>query len=107
MTIGSVYRTQKHTDHFVSALEEVLDGTVDENKEMYILGDFNCDMLARHKSKITKDVIGATSDVHLEQLINEPTRITPTSSTALDLIFTSHPERIIQQDVLQTTPCHL
>ncbi len=98
--IGSVYRTQLHKDAFIESFRDVLDLVSDEDKEIYILGDFNCDILTKTRSKVTKDLLSITSDVHLEQIIQEPTRITSTSESAIDLVFTSHTNRVIQKGVL-------
>lgn len=54
---------------------------------MYILGDFNCDVIAKSVSKTTKDLLAITSDVHL---VHEATCITPTLATVLHLVFFSH-----------------
>ena len=35
-----------------------------------------------------------TAEIGLEQLINEPIRITPSTSTLIDLIFTNRPENV-------------
>ena len=58
-----------------------------QEKECFILGDFNCNMLKKYalSSKI-KDLCSSLS---LKQLIEEPTRTTPHSSTLLDLIMTN------------------
>ncbi len=71
-----------------------------ENKEIYLFGDFNCDILVKVKKPITKQLLEVCKDALLEQVINGPTRITEHSKTALDLIFTSHAERVIQTGVL-------
>lgn len=40
--------------------------------------------------------------INLTQLITEPTRVTEPSSSQLDLIFVSHPDRIIKSGVLSS-----
>jgi hypothetical protein len=58
-----------------------------ENVEYYILGDLNCDLGASvldHNSRSLTDI----ADLYgMHQLINEPTRITESSSTIIDHIF--------------------
>ena len=43
-----------------------------------------------------KALLNITDIYGLEQLINEPTRITPTTSTLIDLIFTNRPENVVR-----------
>ena len=52
-----------------------------------IMGDFNCDMLL-HDSKCVK-LEDMMSDYGLLQMVREPTRVTQTSRTQIDLMFTT------------------
>ncbi len=56
-----------------------------EKKEIYLLNDFNCDILVKAKKPITKQLLEVCKYALLEQMINEQTRITEHSKTALDL----------------------
>ena len=64
--------------------ENVIDKTDAENKELYLLGNVNCNLLpeasAHNSSYLTNifDIYG------LSQLITEPTRVTPVSMTLID-----------------------
>ncbi len=51
-----------------------------------------------HKKKISELCIGNL----LTQLVKEPTRVTATSSTDIDLIFVTNSEKIIQHGVIKT-----
>ena len=42
----------------------------------------------------TQALLNITDIYNLKQLINEPTRVTPVSSTLIDVIFTSHPDNV-------------
>ena len=74
------------TDQLCGYLKEC-DSKLPQIKEVFICGDFNCNMMSRYalSSKI-KDLCSSLS---LKQLIEEPTRVTPHSSTLLDLIMTN------------------
>ena len=74
------------TDQLCAYLKEC-DSKLPRIKEVFICGDFNCNMMSRYalSSKI-KDLCSSLS---LKQLIEEPTRVTPHSSTLLDLIMTN------------------
>ena len=72
-------------DRFEKFLQEI----DNENKEMIITGDSNCDMLCNDNNnpsiKKLKDVI----DIYqLQQHIDNPTRITTSTKTLIDLILT-------------------
>ena len=72
-------------------------------QECYILGDFNTDVLAE-RNVLKNDFENFLRIFDLKQVIIEPTRITDTSETAIDLICTSDVENISQSGVL---PCKL
>ena len=67
-----------------------------EGKEYYIISDLNCNMLPTSCSNInTQTLLNITDIYNLKQLISESTRITPSSSTLIDVIFASHPNNIL------------
>ncbi len=96
--VGCLYRPEYHKEVFTDALDETISQMQDKNKEIYLLGDFNRDILVKVKKPITKQLLEVCKVALLEQMINEPTRITEHSKTAV--IFTSHPEHIIQTGLL-------
>ena len=57
-----------------------------------VLGEFNCNMLQRlpQTSKLKSILV----QHQMSQQIKDPTQITETSSSLLDLITTTHPEKI-------------
>ena len=57
------------------------------------MGDINCDLLSDNNANV--NALLNVSDVYgLKQLITEPTRVTPSSSSLIDLIFTNHPDLV-------------
>ena len=75
-------------ESFVGKLDAV-------GKEYYLMGDFNCNMLSSSRNNVnTQALLNITDIYNLKQLINEPTRVTPVSSTLIDVIFTSHPDNV-------------
>ena len=76
----------------------LIDKVDSEQKDFYLLGDLNCNMHngSNHNSSTLSNIL----DIYgLSQLISEPTRITPTSSTLIDLWITSSPEKISKAGV--------
>lgn len=63
----------------------------DTNKERILLGDFNINWSDKAKRKDLKRVM---SNFDFQQVVEGPTRITNSSETLIDLVFTNRPERI-------------
>ena len=85
---------------FFVSLKEVLSSCTNLfRQECYILGDFNTDILAE-KSVLKKDFENFLRIFDLKQIITEPTRVTDTSETAIDLICTSDVANVSQSGVL-------
>ena len=66
--------------------------------EIFLLGDFNVDFMpdANNTNKL-KDIFATYG---LEQLLNEPTRVTSNSSTLIDLCVTNTATKIVNSGVL-------
>ena len=56
----------------------------DENKELHILGDLNCNLLNTVSDQPTKTLKAILEIYQLSQLITEATRITNISCTLID-----------------------
>ena len=80
--------------HFLHAFEKMIGLIDDENKELHILGDLNCDMLKSVSDQPTKTLKTIYEAYQLSQLITEGTRITNRSCTVIDHYVTSMPEKI-------------
>jgi len=62
-----------------------------ENKELLIIGDFNCNYLDKKHSSDLKEQLSLNG---LIQVIKQPTRTTDTCETLIDLLFTNKPEHL-------------
>lgn len=62
-------------------------------KEVILMSDFNINWEHKSSKKALKQI---TDRFDLTQLVKGPTRITSTSSTQIDLVFSNKPERVIQ-----------
>jgi hypothetical protein len=71
-----------------------------ENKELLLMGDLNCDVSKFPPDAHTRRLQFLSCVYQLEQLINEPTRVTRTSATLIDLIFTNKKENIAKSGVI-------
>lgn len=60
--------------------------------EMLLMGDFNIDLKTRTNHKWRNQ----TNLFDLTQLVTEPIRITETTATLIDQVYTTHPQNIVQ-----------
>ena len=79
--VVSVYRPPDSTSEFFVEFEKMIKLIDDENKEMHILGDLNCNLLNNDSDQPTKILKSILETYQLSQLITEATRITNTSCT--------------------------
>lgn len=93
--IGCVYRHPKAPMAAFDYIQDIFKVLCLKNKTLYILGDFNDNLLAKD-NKMTKLI----KNSKLTQLVNKPTRVTPTSSTLLDLVITNKPSAVLSCDVV-------
>ena len=72
-------------DLFINNLLEIPGKICNENKTAYLIGDYNIDLLKFGSHKKTNDF---TDNVISQGFV--PTRITATSATLIDHIFSNH-----------------
>ena len=60
-----------------------------ENKPTILMGDINIDIMSDKKDKLQESWISLTTNIQLNQIIKEPTRVTNTSETLIDHIYVS------------------
>ena len=91
--ITTWYRPPNSSVDLFSHLDLLLTKLGTENIEHYLMGDINCDLLS--ESNANANALLNVSDVYgLRQLITEPTRVTPSSSSLIDLIFTNQTDLV-------------
>ena len=94
---GNVYRHPHYNfDEFFKYLESCLSTIAKENKEVYICGDFNFDLLKIDTDYFTQHFFNLLCSYGLLPLILQPTRVTESSATIIDNIFSNN----IQDDII-------
>ena len=93
--VNTTYRPPRHgkdieqITNLCSYFEKCFQSLPGKNSEIFILGDLNCNLLKRNTlCTILKEFMASS---HLSQLIRTPTRVTPSSSTLIDIIMTNSP----------------
>ena len=88
--VGSIYRPpatnlRDSNQHLI----EIITKFRRENKLAYLLGDFNVDLLKSNQHDLTSEFYETMLSHSFLPLITKPTRVTETSSTLIDNIFTN------------------
>ena len=73
------------------------------NKDIYILGDLNCDV-SKPNDAVSQILINFCTAFNLTQMVKQPTRITETSTTLIDVIMASNTDLVRDVKVL---PCSI
>ena len=86
-----IYRPPNSAKCILEDLSDVLEQAASERKELMIMGDLNCNILAPNAT--TKHLTAIMEEHQLSQLISKPTRVTNQSQTLndIDLCFVSAP----------------
>ncbi len=92
IVIGNIYRPPgQNIADFNQYIDTLLNKiTKHENKILYIMGDFNINLLNDDIHSPTSEFIDTLSSYSLYPSITRPTRITSTSATLIDNIFTNN-----------------
>ena len=88
--VGIIYRPPNYdnVDTFVDKFDECLSKISQENKEVYLMGDYNINLLDTANNHTLK-FISSLSSYAFQSHINKPTRISCTSRTLIDNIFSN------------------
>ena len=87
--VGAIYRAHTSIDIFNTDVNHVLQILSTENKNYYLLGDFNIDLLKDETHRPTSEFLDLIYSYYLVPTILKPTRITETSATIIDNIMTN------------------
>ena len=93
--VATWYRPPDSPISIFSPFETLIGKLDSENIEYFLMGDLNCDMIATRYDNNTCKLMNITDIYGLQQLITEPTRITPTSATLIDVIYTNCPDKVV------------
>ncbi|CAB3993279.1 Hypothetical predicted protein [Paramuricea clavata] len=102
--IGTLYRPPNGSKFlpkdFPAYFDDMLTSVAAENKEVILMGDINCNFLKKSNDADIKSIIDVNG---LEQMVKDPTRITPESSTLIDVICTNKPQNISKVEVISAS----
>jgi len=101
IVVGVVYRSHTSIDHFVTDIDPTFKKLNSEKKKIYIMGDFNIDLLKVDIHKPTHNYLDLIYSYSIMPTIYKPTRITESTATIIDNILTND-ENIIESTILIT-----
>ena len=78
-------------------MENTIEQAILEDKEVIILGDLNFNLLQDNSN--SKSWTRTFNSLHLKQIIDQPTRVTDTSETLIDHVYTDVPGNITEHTV--------
>ena len=87
---------------YTKCIEDILSAISLENKLSYIMGDFNINILNSHSHQPTNEFINLMTSNSLYPLISKPTRITSSTATLIDNIFTNNLDLTMNGNILYT-----
>jgi len=94
--ICSIYRPSSSKVNYWKLIGESINQANDTGLNFFILGDLNIDW----HSAPSQHLLNIIHLYQLHQLVKEPTRVTNTTSTCLDLILTQSPQLVTHCEVL-------
>ena len=98
--VSTWYKPPNSAQGVFRYFESLVDKVDSEQKDFYLLGDLNCNMLDGSNNHNSSTLTNIPDIYGLSQLISEPTRITPTSRALTDLCITSSPEKVSSSGVI-------
>ena len=102
-TTGVVYRPPgQDLDEFNTDFSQLISSLTKKNNDVFILGDFNIDLLKVHDHSLTSNFFDIMSSNHFLPSITKPTRITSNTSTLIDNILSNCISKMIDSFIIVT-----
>ena len=98
--VSTWYRPPHSSPDLFSSFEEIIAKIDVENYDFYLLSDLNVNLLPGAIDRNSSHLHNIIDIYGLNQMINEPTRVTETSKTLIDLCLTNCPEKISKSGVI-------
>ena len=94
--VGNIYRPPNSSIQWNANFEDCMENVLREDKEIYLMGDINRDLLNNQIKTAWTDYM---EPFGLTQLVSEATRVTSDSRTLIDHIYSNCPENVTSLDV--------
>ena len=87
---GIVYRQHNNADQFLDYLSDSLEYFSNHNNNIYLMGDFNIDLLKYENCKYSQTLLQCMQSFSMLPTTDKPTRVYGSSATLTDNIFTNN-----------------
>mgnify|MGYP002803522946 FL=1 len=98
--ITTVYCPPSSNNNFMDDLENYLHVLDSQNKEMILTGVLNCDLSLSILQSHSRRLIDILELFQMKQVIADPTRITSTTASLLDIVATNRPDKVKESGVI-------
>ena len=92
---GIIYRQHNSPEGFQQYFDETCEKYAVQGKPVYIMGDFNIDLLKAETSNFSHDFLLSLQSYYLLPTIDKPTRVHNYSATLIDNILITKPQQCI------------
>ena len=105
---GTIYRPPGQSiPSFLGILNVILESVNKENKDVFLVGDFNIDLMNSFSSALVNEFLDILMINSMYPLIHFPTRTTQNTSSLLDNIFTNKLEHVLSGVLVADISDHL
>lgn len=87
ITCGTIYRQHNSPECFQAYFDEALERFSESDETVYIMGDFNINLLNAETCNFTKEFLLTLQSYSFIPMIDKPTRVYSNSATLIDNIF--------------------
>ena len=91
---GIIYPQHNSPYYFLTCLDKTIEKMVSDDKDVYIMGDFNIDLLKCESSQISQDFLLSLRSCYLIPTVDKPVRVHRTA-TLIDNIFVNNPDQLV------------
>ena len=95
---GIVYRKRNIPQRFQEYFDETVEKLIASNKSVYIMGDFNINLLHAESSRYAQEFLLSLQSFSFTPIIDKPTRVHNNSATLIDNILTNKVDANITSD---------
>ena len=92
---GIIYRQHNSPQRFQQYFDETCEKYAVLGKPVYIMGDFNIDLLKTETSNFSHNFLWSLQSYYLMPTIDKPTRVHNNSATLIDNIFVTNPQQCV------------
>ena len=87
---GVIYRQHNCPERFLSYFEDTIEKLSSHDNPIYVMGDFNIDLLKSESCNHAQKLLLSLQSYHLIPTIDKPTRVYKNSATLIDNIFVNN-----------------